>query len=104
MVDKEVSQNSEITLNQQKRETMSLNHQSNGQAGILSRSWNRIVGGIVMTSGDLVWNARVWWRIPEDEKQSPTDIAGDDNPNIEKYMGYGGLGLLWKLPRQHNLA
>lgn len=83
---------------------MSLNHQSNGQAGILSRSWNRIVGGIVMTSGDLVWNARVWWRIPEDEKQSPTDIAGDDNPNIEKYMGYGGLGLLWKLPRQHNLA
>jgi phospholipase A1 len=83
--------------------SLSLNHQSNGQGGILSRSWNRVIGGIAMTSGDFVWNTRVWWRIPEDGKQSPTDISGDDNPNIEKYMGYGDLGILWKLPKQHNL-
>ena len=83
--------------------SLSLNHQSNGQAGILSRSWNRVIGGITMTSGDFFWNARAWWRIPEDEKQSPTDLGGDDNPNIEKYMGYGDLGILWKLPKQHNL-
>lgn len=83
--------------------SLSLNHQSNGKSGILSRSWNRVIAGIVTTSDELVWNARVWWRIPEDEKDFPTDIDGDDNPNIEKYMGYGDLGLLWKLPRQHNL-
>ncbi|VAW87319.1 Phospholipase A1 @ Outer membrane phospholipase A, partial [hydrothermal vent metagenome] len=51
----------------------------------------------------LVWNARVWWRIPEDEKESPTDLAGDDNPDIEKYMGHGELGVLWKLPRKNNI-
>ncbi len=83
--------------------SLSLNHQSNGQAGILSRSWNRVIGGVTTASDNLVWNARAWWRLPEDEKQSPTDIAGDDNPNIEKYMGYGDIGVLWKLPRQHNL-
>jgi len=82
---------------------LSLNHQSNGQAGILSRSWNRVIGDLTTASDNLVWNARVWWRVPEDEKESPTDIGGDDNPNIEKYMGYGELGVLWKLPQQHNL-
>ncbi len=83
--------------------SLSLNHQSNGQAGILSRSWNRVIGQVATGSDNLVLSARVWWRLPEDEKESPSDVGGDDNPDIEKYMGYGELGVLWKLPRQHNL-
>ena len=29
-----------------------------------------------------------WYRIPEDEKSSPDDPSGDDNPDIEDYMGH----------------
>lgn len=43
------------------------------------------------------------WRIPEGEKDSPTDPGGDDNSNVEKYIGYGDLGVLWELPQQHNI-
>ena len=29
-----------------------------------------------------------WWRIPEDRKEDPLDPDGDDNPDIDDYMGY----------------
>lgn len=32
------------------------------------------------------------------------DPAGDDNPDIEKYMGYGELGGLWSILDKHSLA
>jgi phospholipase A1 len=86
-----------------KRSFLSLNHQSNGQAGTLSRSWNRIIGGANFQHDDLVWSAQLWWRLPEDSKQSPTDATGDDNPNIERYVGQGQIGFLWKSSRNHNL-
>jgi len=31
---------------------------------------------------------RPWWRIPEDEKDGPSDPEGDDNPTIDDYMGH----------------
>ncbi|QYJ86849.1 phospholipase A [Shewanella mesophila] len=62
-------------------------HQSNGQSGDLSRSWNRIYGTMVFDDGPLALAAKVWWRIPEDEKESPTSPRGDDNPDILDYMG-----------------
>ena len=83
--------------------TLSFNHQSNGQSGSLSRSWNRIIGGLAFEHKSVVWRLQAWWRIPEDEKQDPDDPSGDDNPDIEKYMGHGQLGVLWQLSRNHNL-
>lgn len=64
-----------------------LNHQSNGQSGDLSRSWNRVMGNMVFERGPLVFNLQAWWRIPEEEKSSEDDATGDDNPDINKYMG-----------------
>lgn len=83
--------------------SISLNHQSNGQSAKLSRSWNRIIASTVMNSGDLVWNGRLWWRYPEKDKTLITDIDGDDNPDIEKYLGYGDLSFLWKLSNHNNI-
>ena len=37
-----------------------------------------------------------WYRIPEDQKDDPTSSSGDDNPDIEKYLGYGELTLGYK--------
>ena len=86
-----------------KHSYISINHQSNGQAGLLSRSWNRIIGGLAFNHDNIVWSTTAWGRLPEDDKEDTNDPSGDDNPNIEKYMGYGQLGAVWKLPRTHNL-
>jgi len=63
---------------------LGINHQSNGRARPLSRSWNRIVTNFGFEKDNFNFFAKAWYRIPE----SATD---DDNPNIEKYMGYGEL-------------
>ena len=62
-------------------------HQSNGQADPLSRSWNRIYGSMIFDRGPFALGLKAWWRIPEDEKEFPTDSRGDDNPDINDYMG-----------------
>jgi phospholipase A1 len=82
---------------------LSFTHQSNGQAGTLSRSWNRLIAGFIVVDDNLIWNLVAWYRIPEEDKSGVNDPAGDDNPNIENYMGYGELGLLWKVNENHNI-
>ncbi|ASJ95678.1 phospholipase A [Shewanella marisflavi] len=62
-------------------------HQSNGKSGDLSRSWNRIYGTMLFDNGPFALGLKVWWRIPEDEKETPTSAKGDDNPDILDYMG-----------------
>ncbi|HCD04799.1 MULTISPECIES: phospholipase A [unclassified Methylophaga] len=57
-----------------------INHQSNGQSGELSRSWNRVFAEFVVEKGDFYFSARPWYRIPERS-------SSDDNPDIEKYLG-----------------
>ena len=65
-------------------------HQSNGQTNPLSRSWNRVYleGGWELTDR-LSLSVRPWWRVPENSRK-------DDNPDIEKYMGYGDATLRWE--------
>lgn len=65
-------------------------HQSNGQSNPLSRSWNRVYldSGWELTDR-LSLSVRPWWRVPENSRK-------DDNPDIEKYMGYGDLTLRWE--------
>ena len=82
---------------------LSFNHQSNGKGGEFSRSWNRIIGGLVISDGPLIYSLRTWWRIPEDPKETPEDL-GDDNPDITDYLGHGELGILWQINDHHNLS
>ena len=69
---------------------LGLVHQSNGRDNPLSRSWNRLYleGGFELTDRLSVL-VRPWWRIPESDKE-------DDNPDIEKFMGYGDMTVRWE--------
>ena len=69
-------------------------HQSNGRTNPLSRSWNRVYlqGGWEL-SDQLSLMVRPWWRVPESQ---------DDNPDIEKYMGYGDVTLRWEDSKRKN--
>lgn len=63
-------------------------HESNGRDIPQSRSWNRVYAKAYLQLGGLIVSPRVWYRIPE-------DALDDDNPNIEEYLGYGDLELLY---------
>ncbi|RZA08471.1 MAG: phospholipase [Moraxellaceae bacterium] len=64
-----------------------LNHQSNGQSGLLSRSWNRVMFNSVFEKDDFVFAFNPWYRLPEKEARYRGDPKGDDNPDITHYMG-----------------
>lgn len=66
----------------------SITHQSNGLGGELSRSWNRIMLNSVFERGNFAFAISPWYRIPEPEQEFPGDPHGDDNPDIEDYMGH----------------
>ncbi|SDW90391.1 phospholipase A [Lysobacter enzymogenes] len=63
-----------------------LNHQSNGRADPLSRSWNRVMFNIGLDREDWALMLRPWYRI--------SDGNDDDNPDIDDYMGRGDLTLV----------
>jgi phospholipase A1 len=66
---------------------LGLNHQSNGQSGTLSRSWNRLYAQLGVEKDGFSATARVWKRLSEDD---------DDNPEIVDYMGRGDLALAYR--------
>ncbi len=70
-------------------------HQSNGRSQPLSRSWNRLYVNFIFERENLYFSIKPWYRIPESEKDDPSDPAGDDNPDIEDFMGYGELTALY---------
>ena len=69
--------------------TLALNHQSNGRADPLSRSWNRVIANFIFEKENFVLSLKPWYRIPDSEED-------DDNPDIDEYMGYAELGALYK--------
>jgi phospholipase A1 len=71
-------------------------HQSNGRSNPISRSWNRIYleSGWEL-SDQLSLMVRPWWRVPDDT---------DDNPDLEKFMGYGDVTLRWEDIKRKNAA
>jgi len=60
--------------------SLGLNHQSNGQTGPLSRSWNRAFAETLWERRPFALNLRVWHRLSE-------EAAKDDNPDIVDYLG-----------------
>lgn len=74
-------------------------HQSNGQGGYRSRSWDRLFLASFWQWDNLFLKLEGWYRIPEKEKSAAfyngTNIndKGDDNPDIHKYLGYGDIEL-----------
>ncbi|KUG23077.1 phospholipase a1 precursor [hydrocarbon metagenome] len=77
------------------------NHQSNGRAEPLSRSWNRIVANVGLENNfglgkndNFSLLLKTWYRVPE-------DAVNDDNPDLTDYMGYGELWgtLYWRNQR-----
>lgn len=63
-----------------------LNHQSNGQSGSLSRSWNRVMVASRWQVGDLQMEIKPWIKLPH-EIGPDADFA-EDNPDITEYLGY----------------
>ena len=61
-----------------------LAHQSNGQGGVLSRSWNRIYANFIFEKGRWAISVKPWVRV----RESPDK---DDNPDITDYLGHGEL-------------
>ena len=64
------------------------NHQSNGRANPLSRSWNRIVAQVALEGKNASVVFKPWWRLPESDEK-------DDNPGIENYLGRSELLFAW---------
>jgi phospholipase A1 len=75
---------------------LGINHQSNGQSEPLSRSWNRIVANIGIERDNFSLLLKGWYRLPE-------SAVDDDNPGIDKYMGYGEVWAYYFL-NKHRLA
>ncbi|MBF5058140.1 outer membrane phospholipase A [Alcanivorax sp. 521-1] len=68
--------------------TFGFRHDSNGRDEPTSRSWNRLYLRHISQIGPYYVSLMPWYRIPEDDKDYPLDPRGDNNPDIEKYMGH----------------
>ena len=64
-------------------------HQSNGQTGSYSRSWNRVYASFIFEKDNFAFVIKPWFRIHEDEEN-------DDNPDIIDYLGHGNLRIAYK--------
>jgi len=72
------------------------NHQSNGQSGEKSRSWNRsYIETVLEYNTNHYLGLKAWHRWEEDKKDGPNDPKGDDNPDIEDYIGHGEIKYLY---------
>lgn len=76
--------------------TLGFSHQSNGGTGRLSRSWNRLYANLIWEQGSYVFSFKPWWRISEREKRHPLEAEGDDNPDIEEYLGHFEFGSAYR--------
>ena len=65
------------------------NHQSNGRADPISRSWDRLIAEFGIERGNFALLIRPWYRIEEDDEE-------DDNPDILDYYGHGDITAIYK--------
>jgi phospholipase A1/A2 len=69
--------------------TIGIVHQSNGQGGYLSRSWNRVYANFMIERGNFALSFKPWIRLSEDDDN-------DDNPDITDYLGNYELRAAYK--------
>lgn len=60
-------------------------HQSNGQSGVQSRTWNRIYLDLIFQRDDFYLSFKPWYHVKQ------TGSANEDNPDIDKYYGHSEL-------------
>lgn len=66
------------------------NHESNGRSDPTSRSWNRAYARFMVQKGNLQLDLKPWYRFNESAQR-------DDNPEINRYMGYYRLKAGYRL-------
>jgi phospholipase A1 len=69
--------------------TAGFNHQSNGRADPLSRSWNRLFAQFGVENGNLALYLKLWSRLSESADK-------DDNPDITDYYGFGQIEAIYR--------
>ena len=78
-------------------------HESNGRSLPVSRSWNRAyIRPYVIRSNDVIY-MKLWYRFPEDTKTGPQDPSGDDNPDIQDYLGYSEVDYIRQIYSTHRI-
>ncbi len=75
---------------------LSINHQSNGRALPLSRSWNRAILNVGLEKNNWVVMLRPWYHFSEETDR-------DDNADIEDFTGKGEVQIVHKR-NQHEYA
>lgn len=75
---------------------LTLNHQSNGRADPLSRSWNRVMLNVGFERDNFALMLRPWYRIEEDAKD-------DNNPDIKNFMGRGDVTVFYRW-KEHDFS
>ncbi|PDH40522.1 MAG: hypothetical protein CNE99_03500 [OM182 bacterium MED-G24] len=53
-------------------------------------------GSFVWGKNRFIFSFKPWWQIPEDEKVEPGAAIGDDNPDIEDYLGHFEFPVLYR--------
>ena len=62
-------------------------HQSNGQDIGQSRSWNRTEIDLLFQYQNIHYGINIWDRWNEDTKKEPSSTKGDDNVDLEDFIG-----------------
>jgi len=75
---------------------LSFIHQSNGGDIGYSRSWNKTEFMAQFKNDNLIYGFNIWDRWNEDTRTNPTDTHGDDNPDLEDYIGKQKLFVKYK--------
>lgn len=68
---------------------MGLVHQSNGQTGTLSRSWNRVYAELGVDRGNFSLNGRLWRRLDNAK-------SNNDNPDITDFLSHGDIHAVYR--------
>ena len=76
--------------------TVGVEHQSNGRAQNLSKSWNRVYASFLYEKNNFALSFRPWLRLSEEAKKFELDPKGDDNPDIVDFLGSSELGMVYE--------
>lgn len=77
--------------------TLGFAHQSNGQSEPRSRNWNRITASAAYSYDRWLFMVQPWYRLPEGK-------GGDDNADLERYIGYANYLAIYKWNEDRTLS